>query len=173
MKNKQDVAYHEAGHAIAYFALDIPFDKICIVPDGDSAGAVHHPIVDDPDGWDMDEDEKSVLIDKHVMICFAGGLAQERFSGSYDEDGCEQDRFDAIDYASRRCNSTEESEAYLNWLQIRTKNLVNHPVRWFQIQRLAEAMLDRQELSFDEALKIYRDAATEDLNLRLSRNSSK
>jgi hypothetical protein len=92
------------------------------------------------------------------MICFAGGLAQERFTGAYNADGAERGRFDAYDFASRRCSSHDECEAYLNWMLIRTRNLVNHPMRWEQICALAAALLKQKELSYDDAIAVIRGA---------------
>lgn len=74
------VAYHEAGHAAAHIYLGLPFDGVSIISDGSSLGSVEHPVIADPDNWDIDPDEKDILIDKHVIVTYAGPLVQERLT---------------------------------------------------------------------------------------------
>jgi hypothetical protein len=150
-----EVAYHEAGHAAVRIYMELPFDRVSIISEGNSAGRIEHPVVTDPLGWEeLLPDEIDLLIDRHVASIFAGPLAQERLSGNYDADGANSDHKDMIDFISRRCHSDDEMEAYFAWMQIRTRNIVN--MCWLQIDAIAQALLEEKELSADEVLEIAR-----------------
>ena len=44
--------------------------------------------------------------------------------------------------------------AYLTWIAERVQTFVDHPVRWAQIEAVATALLENDELSADRVEKI-------------------
>lgn len=173
-------AYHEAGHAVAcYWLQEEPFEDVTIIPDerSDSHGRMSWspgPRLDRLEGPGALSPDDRVWIDRTISILLAGGIAEERFSGQYDEPGTEGDRRCArelSDYvvpgacvavgeldldldpevlAERVQNSPEQlrRQAYFEWRRLETEHLVAS--RWANIQAVAEALLVRGQLTYAE-----------------------
>lgn len=155
-QTQAEVAYHEAGHCAVHIYHSLPFDKVTIIRGEGNLGSVQHPIITDPDSWDdweTDIDETHLLIDKHVSALFGGPVAQERYSGS--NDGSGSDHNSIIEYASKRCSSGDEVDAYIAWIEICTRNLIN--MLWPQVKAIATALIESKELDAEAAKMVYRN----------------
>jgi ATP-dependent Zn protease len=131
-------AYHEAGHAAAAFALRRAVRWVSIVPD-EARGTLGFCASRLMPGFrpDLDRSPRNrAAVEREVIINFAGGIAEERFRGRKNRAGAAGDVATAVDLASTVCGSIEETSAYLAWLHIRAKNLVNSPVHWPGIEAL-------------------------------------
>jgi hypothetical protein len=145
-------AYHEAGHAVACFALKRRLLTISIVEDKKECrlgevrmGALPRWVPQLDEGANLNYRAR-LWLEREAMILFAGGIAERKFRGRHDHVGAHHDRHRALDYVDCLCGSTRESEAYVAWLYERTVNLLDHPLHWPMVECLARELLAEQEL---------------------------
>ena len=129
------IAYHEAGHAVAAFALDIPVHNVSIVPDEKREGhvrlAVHYSNTQDA-----------------VTLSLAGPAAQEhrqrrkglRFS----------DYLDDYSYAwdcLREILSDDGAAKLFHELEQRAKDIVTSEKYWPAVEAVAEALVRHRKMT--------------------------
>jgi hypothetical protein len=149
-------AYHEAGHAVVAFEVGRGVQLVTIIPEGDAEGRVRkyrlrgfHP--------DYETDGRTTRrLEQEIMISLAGGLAEARYKGHRRRLGDEKDLSHALDMASYVTGEPEECEAYIHWLYLRTRNLLE--VRWGIVEQFASELLARRRLSGREAKAVWRNA---------------
>lgn len=159
-KKLEATAHHEAGHAIAALRLGRPFRYVTIEPDEGSLGHVlfrawdkrFHPDVN----WSP---RTEALLRDAIVTALAGLEAQAKFTGRRDFRGARSDYDQAADLASRACGSLKETNAYLAWLCVRTKQIVS--VHWGEIRALASALLREKRLSYEGARDVFLNATLE------------
>jgi ATP-dependent Zn protease len=123
---REATAYHEAGHTVAAWRLGAAPKTVTIIPHGDiqgqaTQGAPMSGIRLDFDGSDHARNR----IERAIMICLAGPIAQRRFAPrSWRHWHGASDYQMAFDLALRINGSTRAAEAHLNWPKIRTEDLV-------------------------------------------------
>jgi len=144
-------AYHEAGHAVASYFLQVPIRDVTIIPDKDSLGVLTHPpirFVRHPGVFD-DSRRGIDRPERHIIVCFAGPLAQRRFApGSRWRVGAYHD-FNAAGELMVRIQDPDPEGArlYGRLLHGRAQVLVkNH---WKDIVAVAEALLKHKRLDAD------------------------
>jgi cell division protease FtsH len=73
---REETAYHEAGHAVVAHRLGITMESASIVEHEDSWGPIHSPL---PEGFQPDEQAEGSIevLKKHLAVCLAGATAQE------------------------------------------------------------------------------------------------
>lgn len=152
-------AYHEAGHAVVAWRIGMKFRRVTIEPDGGSLGHMLHA---KHPKWFNPEVEFSDRIrlrcESHIIVSYAGQLAQARFRGRRPRWGMESDNHWANEMASRLMSqqmirgSNETFVAFQKFCWQRSLDTVNE--RWLEIGELATALLERKTLSYDEALKV-------------------
>lgn len=139
-------AYHEAGHAVVSWRLRVPLRRagVTMVPDGDAAGSSsHRKIVGQEIEWDG-SDRIVRKAERLAQICFAGGIAQRRYSPqSVRKHHAESDRHEAVGVMIHLAEG-KELEAWLKLLYIRTENMLANPDVWRAVQRLAEHLLKKR-----------------------------
>jgi ATP-dependent Zn protease len=159
----EETAYHEAGHAVAAYVLRRRFSKASIVREEDSLGRLTRP----PSygtGFEPELDYKGTSkpwIEQEIMSLLAAGTAVDLLTGREDWGEGEVESSDlqkAHVLAEMVCGSNEEVEAYLNWLAIRTRNMLSNPPYWAAVEALAGALLEQQEIGYRKARKIIGDA---------------
>ncbi len=143
-------AFHEAGHAVAAYGLGIKLKKATIVPDlkNEYRGAVETV---PPKRFRADYDmttRKRTIIEKQVMMSFAGGIAAKKYTGRFNRFGAGEDHRQAVKLADCVTGSPEETEAYIKWLWIRTDTFVE--VNWKIIELVAAELLAKKTLSYFE-----------------------
>jgi len=79
MPERQCIAYHEAGHAVACLALEVPFEYVCVVPQGNAAGHAAMPSPGD----------SRTAVEAYVVITLAGFWAQALLTGTGAGDECD------------------------------------------------------------------------------------
>ena len=140
-------AYHEAGHAVIAYLLGYKPQSATIVPTVDAAGPLIHanPLY----GFQLDidgSDEARLHVESAITICFAGPIAQKRYSprswrrvhGQWDHDAI-------AELGLRVCGSDEQAAAFIRWREIVTLDLVK--ANWLRIQQVAGQLLERERLS--------------------------
>jgi ATP-dependent Zn protease len=73
-------AYHEAGHAVAYWALCRPFRDVTIIPDADCKGCVRGELTPDF-GDDSFKGNWGALVRDEAVISLAGPVAERMHRG--------------------------------------------------------------------------------------------
>jgi hypothetical protein len=152
-------AYHEAGHAVANFATGKRFTKVSVIPipeDG-SLGRVSGT------GWqsklnpELDDTEQPRLrrmVEREIITLLAGVVAEAKLTGRYNHIGASKDYHKAVSYASYVTDSTRETEAYIEWLFEKTKNILSR--RWGAVELLTEELVRQQEIGYLATRKIIR-----------------
>jgi ATP-dependent Zn protease len=155
-KERRATAYHEAGHAVVAFTLNRAFRRISIIQDEETLGHVlyrkwHKKF--DPNG--MEPDRARLPIEKAIMTAYAGHEAEYNFTGRHNHIGSDFDSRQAADFATYIIDDWEkELPAFLTWLRIRTRNILQAPAHWRAVEVLAEALLEKEEIGATEAKQI-------------------
>ena len=190
--DERNVAYHEAGHAVAACLLRIPFKKVSILPDDDSLGRLIHTQMEPPkrpfrlpkaireeadpesrafmekayrQSWEADNsveinpDRPDIRdwLERRIMCAYAGEIASRLMTGHEDRDGPRAD-YAAVMNLSRVAAPGDEETYYLAYLRERTKNLLSREDRRAALRALADALLERREISGRTARRIVQQA---------------
>lgn len=159
-RHLMSVAYHEAGHAVASFALGLRFGITTIVPDEKSFG--HHviklPKRFKPKGRDLAllNPADYLWIDHRVISTFAGSEAEKLFTGRYNHIGGRMDYSSALTLAMIRYSDSKEIGLYLRLQAVCAKNLVS---TWrLAIDAVARALFEKRTLQPSEVQAIIRES---------------
>jgi hypothetical protein len=151
-------AYHEAGHAVISIVLLCGVRRLSIIPnddDGSFGRCTHNPLAEEVQ-QDCDTTEsRRDIIEARVMVLYAGFHAEARFVGRHNYVGAREDMKNASDLLSFLAGEEEELEKYLDWLSVRSKNLVLRPENWRAIRYVARELIARRELSGEEVRCLY------------------
>lgn len=155
----EQVAYHEAGHAVVARWLHLKFKMVTIVPGEDSLGHLLHvptPRSENPElnPW---TDRMRLQMERYAMCALAGVAAQRRLRPS-----SVRSYHGSVDYANvvKRldCFAGDDKEITL-WARLlahRVRNLI--ALRWPAVEAVAAALLERKRLTGDEVRDVI-DAA--------------
>jgi hypothetical protein len=151
-------AYHEAGHAVVAWLQGHGFKGVSIVAD-EAAGSVGRVIVNRAPRWfrpDVQMDRRHrTLCEMEIRELLAGSEAERRFTGRRNHVGARRDHERAVDYADWVTGgSVDEVEPYLDRLSVEVALMFDDDIRWRAVQRLAEELVLRGELSGSEARSI-------------------
>lgn len=157
------VAHHEAGHAVAGFALGRGFTRVTVVPDSDkeSAGSVTVRVLRiarEREHRSPTLRERQQLLDE-IVYRFAGAQAECRFRGIelshvLAEGTAEHDYGLALFFAEGLEPSLKPRTALLNYLEVRAADLVE--LHWFLIEGLVDELVDRRTLSGSAVYRLLR-----------------
>jgi ATP-dependent Zn protease len=159
-KRLESIAYHEAGHAVAHFEFNQKIRKVTIVPnkeyDGCCFGYGTLPHLDVVRITPVIREK----VEDRIIIYFMGILAERRFLGrSLSIQWTKlNDTREAVDLAFYLTGSVEQCNAYINWLYICAKDLLNSKEKtWKAIEAIAQELLKKKTLSGKEAFQIWRN----------------
>jgi len=163
------VAYHEAGHAAAHVALDVPIRSATIVPDGGTRGSVVGvPLPKYVLDWFAEGGLSFYVpvplrvrdrLERQIMILFAGELAQERETGTtegsavtleHPEHGIvivDGDEHVILDLVDRLSYGDDDRSAYYAWLRARTAVLLSVDEVWAMVDAIAAGLIEHKKLS--------------------------
>jgi hypothetical protein len=153
----QATAYHEAAHAVVALRLGLKFRHVTIKPGSDCLG---HLMCSRLPKWFNPEinkgDRVRMLAERHIIVDFAGQIAETRFLGSNPRFGMHEDNYHAVDLALYFCGSRKTWEAYLDYCFEASRDIVNSQLR--VIEATATVLLVRQTLSYRDVLGLDMDA---------------
>lgn len=148
MKKRETTAYHEAGHAVAAFLNGFEIEFATIKRCGDAAGMVKAL----PKGkLDLRNGSPHMRakIESCLIMTLAGDAAQRKFAPRSSRNWqTSSDRESATDMALAVCGTGESATAYIAWLAIVTRDLIQS--RWQSVERVAAALLEKETLSGQE-----------------------
>jgi ATP-dependent Zn protease len=148
---RQGTAYHEAGHAVVAYRLKAEVRHVSIVPDHFSRGYFVSGDLFCAPGCGSDR----ANLERAIKICLAGPLAQQRFRRrSYCRRGGRQD-YDCASGLARYLAGAAGEREFLRYQERRTQALVEH--YWSEIELVAQALLERDELSGTEVKNIIEE----------------
>lgn len=133
-------AHHEAGHAVAAFALRIPVKRVSIMPDAkrSSAGCVY-----------IGPSRSVDAMHRQGIVALAGEAAQRRYNPrSVRGHHGGGDRQVVAEYAFERTGSGEQATLLARLWELQARDLVEK--RWDTIQRVAAALLKWQTLNAEQ-----------------------
>lgn len=163
-KEREATAYHEAGHAVVGLELGIRIKSVNIVQD-EEAGRLglceggKFPKWFEPD---VVKDTKARLhAEEHIMFSLAGVEAELRLTGRFNHVGAHGDYVGADQLAVYFCENEQERFAFMNWLSLRTRNMLYREHVWLKVEAVAKALLDRERLSANELRAICQNAMQE------------
>ena len=137
------VAHHEAGHAVAAHVLGVNVERVAIQSEGDAAGHVVHDY-----GCNMneiiyeEEPDRQWALERAVIISLAGEIAQRRFRAeSVEEWHGGADRISVHHVLDNLAGATDQElrDAWWHLLVLRTERLVT--THWLAIEWLAAVLV--------------------------------
>jgi hypothetical protein len=153
------IAYHEAGHAMAAWYLEIPFGKgkhaLSIVPEGTTQGHFLSKYILRGRSIHVSTTGADRLkMERVVVVLLAGMVAQRRYRPSSVRSWHGSGDFSsAVNLMSYFAGNDRETAAYLKLLMIRAELTLERPGSWECVDALAAALLDRKILSAKEAVE--------------------
>ena len=155
-KRLESTAYHEAGHGVVAWLKGVRTRKLSIIPDEGSFGRhIHHPYFS---GINLDFDESPRAqrrAENMVLVLCAGPAAQRRFNPKgFRSHHASDDWHQAIQLLSHLESDNEVVQVYYDMFELKARNLVASPVYWPCIEAVAEALLERRQLSGSEVKDI-------------------
>jgi hypothetical protein len=160
IKSNENIAYHEAGHAVAYFEFGKMIRNVTIVPSEEYLGCcfgycVHFPSLDvGPIAPAIREQ-----VENEIINFFIGALAEKRFLGRRPEGWIKLTEIhNAVDLASNLTGSNRQLNAYLSWLYVIADEFIyEKEEHWEAIQAIAQELLKKKTLYGKEAHQIWRN----------------
>lgn len=180
-------AYHEAGHAVVGQHLGFGAPKsLTIVPTDDRLGATEWSRRRLPKNFGagglLSPDQRD-RVERDAVTLLAGPLAEEKFTGNPNPVGAGIHELDApvictdgaeathsfsedgdLGKVQRRLehlnDSMEATAAHLAWLEQRTRDVLDNPVVWQQVEAVAEALLERGTLNAADVKAVCAEAVT-------------
>ena len=160
-------AYHEAGHAVVAYDQGVRVHGISIVPD---EGRMGHIAIDTlllnrlaPTFRFNKGARNRFTMERHVMVLQGGHAAVHHLDPTKKElaetvNGEGSDQNIAMSLVNAFAEGEREAEKYYLWLDARTEGIMANPMRWFQVQALAEALLEDEQLGARRVREIIKGA---------------
>lgn len=152
-------AYHEAGHAVMCHLMHLRIKAISIgIGELDGGEIIHENPFHGTHGSTSDGTGTGLQVEKTVMLCLAGPLAQEKYAprrksrdygGTLDVDA-------ALILTMRFFHSRRTAAAYLNFAREWVRQRLDEPRIWASVERLARALLQQRQISGRQAEAIVR-----------------
>lgn len=152
-------AYHEAGHAVTAYVLRRAFTRVSIRSDGTTLGRCSFR---PPGEWFRPDERVDGLtrrrIEERIMISLAGPEAEATYSGAYDGEAAQEDVERAFQHACFVTSDEIEAWAFLDWLRLRTLNLMKRDGFWPAVEGLADTLLRHDEVRYIPARRVIERA---------------
>ncbi|MGE5540512.1 MAG: hypothetical protein ACM30I_17985 [Gemmatimonas sp.] len=149
-------AYHEAGHAVMCRIVGLRLKSVSIGSGDWYAGQTTHR---HPSGR---AHRRSALrarieLERDVLVCLAGAIAQRKHSGSHGDDGGTIDSAAARRLAQDHFHSAPTAKAYVAFAGAWAHHLLDVPAVWAAVERVALALLHDGTLAGNRAEKLIGD----------------
>ncbi len=158
---QERISYHEAGHAVAAFVMRMRFTHLSIIPDEDSIG---HTMTTKLRDFKPDAARSRAGRDRYeryAIVSLAGLVAERLRVGRVRYRTNHPDVVQAFDLCSNMCGSDEETEACVNWLWERTRNLMKCERHWAAVEALAKQLRVKRYIGEREARCIIKGALSD------------
>jgi hypothetical protein len=166
-------AFHEAGHAVAAYHVKVRFRRIAIGKNtAKELGWLELWLTPEASVDGVADVRTEHAIERSVIALLAGSQAERMALGRAKYLGSGLDFFEAVRYAGYLCRTRSEMSAYLRWMQLRVRALVESPSWRRPIEALATCLVQRRELGAGEARRIIRRALPMALEMAASEQSS-
>jgi hypothetical protein len=149
---RRATAFHEAGHVVAQWRNGLKLKTATIVPTVDASGSAESENPLRGIKLDIDGSDRARLrAEKWITVMLAGPTAQRLHNPrSWRHYHGASDRKVAVDLALNLNGSGEAASAYLNWLEIVTRQMIAGS--WPSVERVAGALLEHGTLAGPELL---------------------
>lgn len=157
-KTARTAAYHEAGHAVVSILLGHPVEKVELFDDDpERFGASTND--DDPAFAKGIKEGGADFADAvpHVMILFAGPLAERMYSGRWNGTGARLDLRTVADVCAAVTGDEGEAGAFARWVRERTRVMLRLPAVWAAVRRVAGELSRRRALARRDLQSLLRD----------------
>jgi hypothetical protein len=126
------VAYHEAGHAVVACTLGLRLRRVTIIPSEDLLGCCQQYKSFRGKYFETGDPYRVRLrTEKHIMVALAGRIAQQFYNRrSLRPHHGRSDMENAAQLAMSITGSTKETNAYMEWLELRTGNSLKDSLHW-------------------------------------------
>jgi hypothetical protein len=160
-----DIAFHEAGHAVLAWITGRKIERVSMISDVQHARLLACPdhevqagsvvLAPLPREVDLRDPRYRVLAEREAMIALAGELATIRRRGSRKGQSLNRGDLARLTYVAAQAEASKEPlESYLDRLVARTALYLD--VYWSYVEKLADALLERRELTGRQARGILR-----------------
>jgi len=155
-RQREDTAYHEAGHVVTAYVLGREFILVSITSQGTSSGRCNFaPRPPEFDPWDAAPSTRA-RIEAEVITDLAGGIAERIATGIENPIGSAADVYFAIDTATFVTSNDNQLHAYVARARERAEAIVRE--YWPAVQAIAEALLRLDQLDRHQARRIIEGA---------------
>jgi hypothetical protein len=167
MNELEILAYHEAGHTVTAFKLNVPVKNVTIIHTDEYDGAATldwEGIIDDkllelyfnygcPKNMSYEELEEYVkkVVIQYTKTILAGSIA-EKIYGNFKSDLDSNDFDRAFDISLRYFQSDVEASEYLDKVCKEVESLLRD--NWVYVSAIANKLIEKKELSKVEIIQI-------------------
>lgn len=150
MTDREALAYHEAGHAVAHVLADYPFTYVTIETNEKYEGHIK------PSGGPSfmlreiicSRKRETVGLIRSMVICLhAGNVAEEIFLGHHAEIESWTDTEEIEEIAKYR---SKHPKRWAQHLRRQTRHILMSPEIWENVATVAAALLEKQTLTSEE-----------------------
>ena len=158
-------AYHEAGHAVAAYLLNMPFEFVSIQKRRGSLGRLKKKMskkmIDK-----LSLDRLRLLVEKLSIINYAGFISELLLSDELNIKtlvGRSFSDFKQVDnnIVPLICEDEDEAYFYIQWLTSHTLNILYKPRSRAYIETLAVALLEQKTIKYRKVRIILKEAEKE------------
>jgi hypothetical protein len=150
----RNTARHEAAHAVVHCLYRLDFDSVEIVGTDSTYGGLHRPNNATPQEWGRREQADW---EELAIAMLAGPIAQRLATGRsawFNGGHGDLTMVHQIMTGKLYHLPLRDRDAYLDSLHSRTLSLLSHPAIWSQVEKVADALLDRMRLTRRQVHKI-------------------
>jgi hypothetical protein len=146
-------AYHEAGHAVVAHFQRIKVKQLTLMVDVE-LGIIGYTHTGGPPKWvgRYPSDRVRMNVERYIVMCFAGEVAEARFRGEHTTRGMQSDDERAIEISLHICSNEEIAGAFRRYCWCLSRALVAQ--HWREIKALATALLERKSLNESDVSEI-------------------
>jgi len=152
MTEFERVAYHEAGHAVVYCQLGVPFKEVSIVASDHSLGHVKGAEFPGLRLMTRSWNEKC------IMCVLAGPVMDEMLGQHLERSSSDFEQANMM--AMNVTDGEREVRDLIRRLHESTKAMIAEPGNWAAIEALAHVLLEKRTVSARRARRIVRDRIT-------------
>lgn len=165
----KSTAYHETGHAIFGYLLQLGLNWVTISPSESSLGSTRFR----PSPWqkqgDLYFDEDYYWAKRDIVCTLAGVETESLITGLPNYDDAEADYRMIGDLAMRVWGSAEAIESQLQHKRLAVREIIAQPEMRSVIDRLAATLLEKRKLNYAQVKQIVEETLPAEFQPKLRR----